>query len=159
MGLFSNNRRDKDFDVEANAPPLEPPLVTATPIADYSAAASSLPTPAEAVSTHKINTSQQQQQFPAFGRHPTNIPVCPHCSRTNVATRTSTFPSLETWLMAAGPAAAILAGVLDAAGDGQHETDRAFLHAVSQRRGDGEADERLLRKRTILMGVRGKAGA
>ncbi|KAL7531227.1 hypothetical protein ACHAXR_003914 [Thalassiosira sp. AJA248-18] len=88
MGLFT--KRDKEA---------EPPLVTATPI-DYAAA--SLPTPAQAISTAKFNaaaaSSNQQQQPPPLGRHPTNIPICPHCSQPNVLTRTSTFPSFETWI-------------------------------------------------------------
>mmetsp|Transcript_6226 Transcript_6226/g.8104 ORF Transcript_6226/g.8104 Transcript_6226/m.8104 type:complete len:151 (+) Transcript_6226:201-653(+) len=103
MGLFSKNTRDKDFDVEANAAAAEPPLVEATPIA-YAAA--SLPTPAQAIATNKLNAAQQQQQqqtLPAyFGRHPTNMPQCPHCAATNVPTRTSTFPSIETWLLCLG---------------------------------------------------------
>mmetsp|Transcript_30246 Transcript_30246/g.55751 ORF Transcript_30246/g.55751 Transcript_30246/m.55751 type:complete len:171 (+) Transcript_30246:115-627(+) len=123
MGLFSKSRpRDKDFDVEANAPSHEPPLVTATAIpmpVNCASAASSLSTPAQVindnaihqqhVATHQLHLQSQQQQplqpqqqQPPFGRHPTNIPICPHCSATNVATRTSTFPSFETWFLSIG---------------------------------------------------------
>lgn len=123
MGFFSKSFRDKDFDVEANAPlppAVEPPLVHATPI-DY--AAVSLPTPAEAVSnnaihqqhvaSHEIHLQQTQRQKlqqpsqgeqlpPPLGRFPTNVPVCHHCGATNVATRTSTYLTIETWLMTLG---------------------------------------------------------
>lgn len=100
MTLFSKYTRDKDFDVEGNVG--EPPLVTAVPVpVDY--AAVSLPTAAEAISTSKLTSAGAQTlPPPVFGRTPTNIPRCPHCSATNVPTRTSTFPSLETWLLCAG---------------------------------------------------------
>mmetsp|Transcript_11420 Transcript_11420/g.21632 ORF Transcript_11420/g.21632 Transcript_11420/m.21632 type:complete len:192 (-) Transcript_11420:2634-3209(-) len=119
-----------DFDVEANAPPHEPPLVTATPITmPVNYASASLPTPIQVINDNAIHQQhvathgqlhlqsqqhqplqpqnlseqqQQQQQQPPLGRHPTNIPLCPHCSATNVATRTSTFPSFETWFLAIG---------------------------------------------------------
>lgn len=96
MGLFSKNTRDRDFDVESS----EPPLVTATPI-DYASAgvSSSLPTPAEAISNAKITSIKIE---PPLGRHPTTLPSCPHCLATHIMTRTSTYPSYETWLMCLG---------------------------------------------------------
>ena len=95
-----------DFDVEAAQQAGEPPLVTATPIDYYAATASSssLPTPAEAISSSKINAAaaSAQQSPPPLGRHPTMFPSCPHCGATNVMTRTSTYPSIETWLLCVG---------------------------------------------------------
>ncbi|KAL9178368.1 hypothetical protein ACHAXT_000015 [Thalassiosira profunda] len=115
MGLFSKNKPDSDFDVEAS----QPPLVTATPIpANY--AAGSLPTPAQAASNAKIaaavpsappQPTQQSQStsFPAglwdtlrgtsrpLGRHPANV-LCPNCNKESV-TRTSTYPGWETWVL------------------------------------------------------------
>mmetsp|Transcript_20575 Transcript_20575/g.44677 ORF Transcript_20575/g.44677 Transcript_20575/m.44677 type:complete len:185 (-) Transcript_20575:411-965(-) len=107
MGLFSKSTRDKDFDVEAAHAAAEPPLVTATPI-NYASA--SLPTPAQAISTAKINNASaattnlidiDNSNIP-LGRHPTSIPICPHCSTQNVTTRTSTYPGIETWLLCFG---------------------------------------------------------
>jgi len=97
MGLFSKTTRGKDFDVEANAPS-EPPLVVATPIDNNNYASSLLPTPAEAINTNKINIST----LPPFKRQPTNIPTCPNCGKVDIMTRTSTFATLQTWLLALG---------------------------------------------------------
>jgi len=95
MGLFSKSTRDKDLDVEANAPS-GPPLVVATPIDNNNYASSLLSTPAEAI--NKMNAST----LPPFGREPTNIPTCPNCGKMNVMTRTSTFATLQTWLLVLG---------------------------------------------------------
>ncbi|KAL7429564.1 hypothetical protein ACHAXH_002896 [Discostella pseudostelligera] len=98
MGFFSSNKRDKDFDVETAAV-IATPVVTATPV---TYATASLPTPAEAVSNVKINTSTSNKTSTSnipLGRHPTSISQCPHCLATNIMTRTSTYPSIETWLM------------------------------------------------------------
>lgn len=101
MGLFSKSARDKDFDVEAAHAAAEPPLVTAT-LVDY--ASVSLPTPAGAISNAKINHNSNNfiEQSPPLDRHPTSIPICPHCFATHVTTRTSTYPSIATWLFCAG---------------------------------------------------------
>ena len=91
-----------DFDVES-----QPPLVTATPIPiNYDASSSSLPTPAAAISNVKINNASNKNntsfQEPPLGRHPTSIPICINCSHTNVMTRTSTYPSMVTWVLCGG---------------------------------------------------------
>lgn len=90
----------QDFDVET-ATAVATPVVTATPV-NY--AAVSLPTPAETVSTVKFNTftnnsNNRSSANISLGRHPTSISQCVHCLATNVMTRTSTYPSIETWLM------------------------------------------------------------
>ena len=89
-----------DFDVES-----QPPLVTATPIPiNYDASSSSLPTPAAAISNVKIDNASNTCSFQEspLGRHPTSIPICTHCSHTNVMTRTSTYPSMVTWVLCGG---------------------------------------------------------
>ena len=93
-----------DFDVEGNVDETsseQPPLITATPV---SYASTSLPTIAAVISNNNINAvaagiNNNNIQSPPLGRHPTSIPICPHCSAANITTRTSTYPSFETWIM------------------------------------------------------------
>eukprot|EP00581_Thalassiosira_minuscula_P002182 CAMPEP_0183743700 /NCGR_PEP_ID=MMETSP0737-20130205/65354_1 /TAXON_ID=385413 /ORGANISM="Thalassiosira miniscula, Strain CCMP1093" /LENGTH=132 /DNA_ID=CAMNT_0025979327 /DNA_START=557 /DNA_END=954 /DNA_ORIENTATION=- len=132
MGLFSKNTRDKDFDVEANTAAAEPPLVEATPIA-YAAA--SLPTPAQAIATNKLNTAQQQQQqqtLPAyFGRHPTNMPPMPPLCGDQCPHAYIDLSQHRNVVIVFGDIIGLLASVLDPIGDGYGKEDGACLYEMS----------------------------
>ena len=74
----------------------EPPLVTATPLVYASlpeVASTALPNHASS----RLNANNDIQL--RLGRRPTSIQQCPHCLATHVMTSTSTYPTLETWLM------------------------------------------------------------
>ena len=78
---------------------------------DY--ATTSLPTAAQVITNTKLNNasnntssnsnvSSSNAQLPPLNRHPTSIPTCQHCHQTNITTRTTTYPSIETFLMCGG---------------------------------------------------------
>jgi len=84
-------------------------MVTATPL-PVDNATTSLPTAAQVITNTKLNNasnntssnsnvSSSNIQQPPLNRHPTSIPTCQHCHQTNITTRTTTYPSVETFLM------------------------------------------------------------